>query len=67
MLTHLLLQNFPQQSPTEWVHQNHMKGNFRRQEPNFAVIQDEENTRMPLKGQVHLYFSPPIPCLLTES
>lgn len=46
MLTHLLLQNIPQQSPTEWLHQNDMKGNLKSQKPIFALIQDKENLQL---------------------
>jgi len=50
MLILLLLQNMPQQIPTEAVHQNDMKRNFGKQKPNFALIQDEENLQLGTLG-----------------
>lgn len=46
MLTHLLLQSTPLQSATEQAHQNDIKGNCRSQKPNFALIQDKENSQV---------------------
>lgn len=67
MLTHLPLQNIPQQSATEQAHQNDIKGNCKSQESNFALIQDKENSQVKPLGTekvkyIYIYHLPFLAC-----